>query len=107
MSERRVRFIAMARERQRVEAANELERSRQARQEPDGTQEEQDERETEEWKRAQREAMDRRLRARARIANVKRVFAEHPELKAACHLISMGVALLVIKWLLENGERAW
>ena len=92
-----------------MDAANELERSRQvAPWAPVETQEEQNERETkerEEWKRAQREALDRRMRARARIERLKRVLAEHPELKIACHLISMAVALFVIKFLLENGKQ--
>jgi len=90
MSDRPAKFIALAKENKRMDAANALERSRQW---P----------ETEE-KRKQREALDRRVRARERIERLKRHLAEHPELKAACYLISMGVALLVIQFFLENGE---
>ena len=58
-------------------------------------------------KREQRAVLERRVRARARIENLKRVLREHPELKIAGYLISMGVALFVIQWLLDNGTQEW
>lgn len=103
MTERRARFVALAREQQRADAANELERRRQATDAPDETQEQEDEGE----KLAERAALERRMRARERVERLKRVWRDHPEVKAACYLISMACALMLIQYLLENGKRAW
>jgi hypothetical protein len=106
MTERRVRFIAMAQERQRTEAANELELRRQTTESPVKTQEEEDERETTE-KRADRERLDHRAVVRARIERLKQILIEYPEMKYACYCISMGLAFLFIQWLLVNGQQPW
>lgn len=106
MSTRRVRFVALARERQRMEAADELERSRQVTASPAETQEQQDARETAE-KRVERERMDRAVRMRLRIVKLKRMLVEYPEMKYACYCISIGLAFLFMQWLLVNGRQPW
>jgi len=98
MANRSGKFIALANEKKRVDAANALERSRQRTEvAEDETQEKRDE----------RERLDRRLRARKRIDRLKQVLAEHPEVKVACYLMSMGVAFLAIQFLLEHGKQEW
>lgn len=102
MSRRRAQFIELANEKKREDTADALERSRQA---DGGGVVKQTIDESEKY--TERKALDRRVRACARIENMKRVLREHPELKMACHLIGMGVAFLAIQWLLINGEQEW